>query len=62
MHRVFYCNEVCHGLQEVDGSLGASASMHLPDNITSSTSLELYLRLSCNGAQRRPCLYACNHL
>ena len=48
-------------LQELDGSLGATASMQLPDNITSSTSLELYLRLSCNGALRVPCLPACTH-
>lgn len=43
-------------VQELDGSLGASTSIQLPDSITSSTSLELYLRLSCNGAQRLPCV------
>ena len=41
--------------KKLDGSLGASASMQLPDSIASSTSLELYLRLSCNGAQQHPC-------
>ncbi|KAK9845998.1 hypothetical protein WJX81_008020 [Elliptochloris bilobata] len=41
--------------QKVDGTLGISADLRIPDNITSSTSMQLYLGLSCDGAADDSC-------
>ncbi len=34
----------------MDGELGITALLRMPDNLTSSSGLELYMSLSCDGA------------
>lgn len=36
--------------QKLDGSLGISTTIQLPDNFTESSGMDLYFSLSCDGA------------
>ena len=41
----------------MDGELGITALLRMPDNLTSSNGLELYMSLSCDGAAPMPRLH-----
>jgi hypothetical protein len=45
-----HASERPRAAQLMDGELGIATLLRMPDNLTSSTGLELYMSLSCDGA------------